>query len=398
MHPHKSTEKSGAVRRPIAAAMALAFCIAAVFTGPVVAFGAPPIRVAAVFSLTGVAAESSRTSVLGVRWAVADINAAGGVLGRPLALVEFDNRSTPLGAKVAADRAAEAGVAAIIGPTWSSQALAVARVAQQHRIPMIANMATHPDITRIGDCIFRVCYTDRLQGQVLAQFTYNELGARRTVVLQDVTSDYSLGLAASFEQTFTAMGGTVVTRIAYKPRQPNFNDMLARVNAFTPDAVFLPGHDESGAIVAQAVRIGLTVPFVGGDGWDAASFFEKGGGQLREGYFATHYDRAVDTPPSVAFNARHGRKEPFLSAAALSYDAVGILADAISAAGTVEAAPLRRALAATHDYPGVTGTLSFDDTGDPVKSVVIMAVTNGRPAYLRQVAPRTGVTGASQAP
>ncbi|MFH1985318.1 MAG: ABC transporter substrate-binding protein [Pseudomonadota bacterium] len=351
------------------------------------ALGAEPIHIAAIFSLTGSAAESHLPSVLGARWAVADINAGGGVLGRALALTEIDNRSTPVGSKVAADQAVAADVTAIIGPAWSSQALAVARVAQRAGVPMIVNSATHPDVTRVGDSIFRVCYTDQLQGQVMAAFAFGDVKARRAVILQDMTSDYSLGLAASFEQTFGAMGGSVITRIGYKPNQPNFQDVLKRAKAFTPDIVFLPGHDESGGIVADAARIGLQVPFLGGDGWDVASFFEKGGNRLRTGYFATHYIRAIDTPASRAFVARHGAKHPSLSPAALSYDAVGILAKAITRAGTTDRKAVRDALAATSGYVGVTGTISFDATGDPLKAVVIMAITDGRPSYLRMVNP-----------
>lgn len=351
------------------------------------ALSAEPVRIAAIFSHTGTAADSQLPSLLGVRWAVDDINALGGVLGRPLAIMEIDNRSTPVGSKVAADQAVAAGVTAIIGPAWSSQALAAAKVAQQSGTPMVVNIATHPDVTREGDYIFRVCYTDRLQGQVMATFAYRDLTARRAAILQDITSDYSLGLAASFEQTFAAMGGAIITRLGYKPRQPNFQELLKRTKAFSPDIVFLPGHDESGAIVADAERIGFQAPFLGGDGWAVASFLEKGGDRLRTGYFATHYIDTIDTPASLAFVARHGGKHPSLSPAALSYDAVGILAKAVTRAGTTDRMAVRDALAATSGYVGVTGTISFDATGDPVKTVVIMSITDGRASYLRMVGP-----------
>lgn len=349
--------------------------------------GAEPIRIAAIFSLSGPAMKSHHPSVLGARWAVEDINAGGGVLGRALLLMEIDNRSTPVGSKVAADQAATAGVTAIIGPAWSSQAIATARVAQKNGIPMIVNSATHPDVTRVGDCIFRVCYTDHLQGQVLAAFAAQDINARRAVILQDVTSDYSLGLAAAFEQAFTGLGGRVITRLGYRPRQPNFQDVVERTNAFSPDIVFLPGHDESGGIVAEAQRVGLRVPFLGGDGWQVASFFANGGDRLAVGYFATHYIRTIDTPASRAFVVRHGDKLSFLAPAALSYDAVGILVNAITRAGSTDRKAVRDALAVTMGYAGVTGTISFDATGDPMKSVVIMAITDGKPSYLRQVLP-----------
>ena len=343
------------------------------------------LRIASIFPFSGPAAKANELSMLGVRWAVKEINRSGGILGKRLALLEIDNASTPIGSKVAADKAVRANVTAIIGPAWSSQALAVARVAQAHGIPMITNIATHPAVTRIGDYIFRVCYNDLLQGQVMAEFAHHELKARRVVILQDVTSDYSLGLASTFQSFIEKGDAPEVVKLSYKARQPDFADIVRQAREARPDIVFLPGHDESGAIIAQAVNQGLKVAFLGGDGWDAQSFFQRGGRLLAKGYYTTHWDEAVQSRRSKKFYAKYKMRSPFLAPAALSYDAVYLLADAIGRAGSVKRDRIRNALLNTRDFEGVTGKLAFDAHGDPLKSVVIMKITNGRPSYYKRI-------------
>ena len=348
---------------------------------------ADAIRVAAIFSYSGAAASSNLPSVMGTRWAVKEINQNGGVLGRRIKLVELDNRGTPIGSKVAADQAIRDGVTAIIGPAWSSHALAAAREAQAAGVPMIVNSATHPRITKIGPYIFRVCYNDLMQGRVLGRFARLDLKSARAVILQDVRSDYSLGLAATFKTVFERLGGTVCNVLDYKAGDFDFKPMLKAAKAASPDVVFLPGHDESGAIIAQAQRIGLTVPFLGGDGWEVASFFAKGGNQLACGYYATQWNESIESRRSKAFAAKYKHAYPFLSPAALSYDAVDLLADAIRRAGSTDRRAIRDALAQTHDFQGITGKLNFDSNGDPIKSVVMMKISAGKPSFLKQVRP-----------
>ncbi len=346
-----------------------------------------PIRIAAIFSYSGAAADANFLSAEGARWAVEDINAAGGVLGRRLALIEIDTLSTPIGAKVAADIAVERQVTAIVGPSWSSHSIAVAKVAQAHKIPMIANMSTHPALTGIGDYIFRACYDDLLQGRAMAQFARSHLRAETVVICLDITSDYGIGLAGSFQENFESLGGRVLKRIPYKARQSNFREMAARVKPFDPDVLFIPGYEESGAISAEAARHGVRAVPMGGDGWDADGLFRMGADRIATGYFATHWSPAIQTPRSRAFAAKYGSRATLLAPAALSYDAVQLLADALRRAGTTESSALRDALAATQDYDGVTGRISFNPNGDPIKSLVIMEIENGRPRYRMQVRP-----------
>lgn len=354
---------------------------------PQPADSAQTIKIASIYALSGPAAEANATSVRGVRLAVGDVNTKGGVLGRPLDLMEFDNLSSPIGSKVAAEKAAAIGVTAIIGAAFSSHSMAIAKIAQANHIPMISNVSTSPQLTRTGDYIFRVCFNDRQQGRVMAEFARRELSARGVAILFDVASDYSLGLSAIFEKAFTQNGGTILAKLPYTVHQPNFREAVAKAIAVDPDVLFIPGHDESARIISEATRRGLKTDVIplGGDGWDEESFFNQGGHQIRLGYYTTHWSQTLQNEPARHFLAHYRQTEPIVAPTVLAYDAVMLLADAIQRAGSADSAAIRDALASTDEFEGVTGTISFDKYGDPVKHVVMMQIRNGRPVYLKQV-------------
>lgn len=343
--------------------------------------------VAAIYAFTGPAAGENFHSVRGVRFGVEEVNRRGGALDRDLKLVEIDNRSTPIGAKVAADGAAARKVVAIIGADWSSHSMAIARVAQAHEIPMISNISTHPDVTRIGDFIFRVCFTDRFVGRIMSRFARQHLHLKNAVVFSDLTSDYSMGLAETFTRGFQSYGGKVLKTLTYKHRQGRFDDLAAEAAALKPEAVFVPGHSESGAIVKAILATAHRPIFLGGDGWGTDVFFAAGGNLLPEGYYCTHWSEEIDSRPSIEFVQRYGKRGRLHSSEALGFDAVLLLADAIRRAGTVEPHKIRDALAATQGFEGVTGALSFDENGDPIKGGVIMKVTDGRAEFFTRVKP-----------
>ncbi len=342
------------------------------------------ISIASIFAKTGPMAPAHRSSAHGVRMAVDEINATGGVLGRRLDLVEIDNFGTPIGSKVAADKAVQQGVAAIIGPAFSTQAIAVAKVAQANRVPMIAAIATHPGITATGDYIFRVCFTDRLQGAVMGRFARQQLKARGVVITVNLNSDYSISLSSAFEREFIRLGGRVLAKLPYTPRQTNFRDLVAKAAKEDPDVLFVPGHDESARIVVDAMESGLRAIPLGGDGWDHETFFSRGGDRIEEAYYTTHWHPELKNTRSMQFMAHFDDAEVTLTAAALAYDAVCLVADAIRRAGSVRRAAIRDALAATRDFLGVTGRLKFDANGDPEKNVIIMKIQDGTPVYYRQ--------------
>ena len=347
------------------------------------------IRVAAVVPATGGAALSNQPTLEGYRIAVRELNEAGGLLGREVELLEYDAQSTPLGSDRAARQAVKDGVLAILGPAWSSHALPVAKVAQAHGIPMLNNIATHPDIPLVGDYVFRVCFNDLFQGEVMARFALEHLHATTAALAVDITSDFSLSLAKEFRDNFLKNGGTILLETYYKPKQL---DPVATAKALEDsgaEVCFIPGHDESGAIVKTLSRRGSAIIPLGGDGWEGESFLEKGGKTARIGYYCSHWSPDLPDPRTRRFRADYEYMGNLTASMALSYDAVYLLADAIRRAGAPDREAVRDALAATMDFQGLTGSITMDENGEPAKQAVILKVENGLVSYFKIVPPTT---------
>jgi branched-chain amino acid transport system substrate-binding protein len=344
---------------------------------------ADTIPIAAIYALSGPAAMGNSYSLAGVRLAVAELNQKGGVLGKLIELQTFDNQSTPIGSHMAAQQAAEAGVAAIIGAPWSTHSLPIAKVAQENGIPMISDFSTHPGVTAIGDFIFRVCFTDDFQGRAMARFAQEDLKAATCVIFINLTSEYSIYLANIIQQDFEARGGQSLARIEYKPNQPSFAPLVQKAMEADADVMFLTGHDESGLILKEAQGQKIRSIPLGGDGWSVESFFIKGGNLIKRGYYCTHWSKDMESQASDTFLSKYQDKVDLDPGMALAYDAIMLLADAIRRAGSLDRNQIRDALAMTRAFPGVTGTISFDENGDPLKNVVIMEIRDGRSFYLK---------------
>jgi branched-chain amino acid transport system substrate-binding protein len=346
------------------------------------------IDIAAIYALTGPAAEANAYALRGVGYAVDEVNKQDGVSGKKINLFMLDNQSTPIGSTLAAKRAAAAKVVAIVGPDWSSHSLAVARVAQDAGIPMISSLSTNPDVTKIGDYIFRICFTDDFQGKVIARFARYDLKASTAVIFVDVTSDYSLKLSEIFRQDFEQLGGRVLLELEYKLKQLQFGEEIEKAAKAAADLIFIPGHDESGLIAKKLQDAGTSSIFMGGDGWSTAVFLKKGGSELKRGYYSTHWSAHLDTEQSRAFVKKYkiDSKDPDDNVA-LGYDAMMLLADAIKRAGTVDRKRIRDAIANTQSFKGVTGAIRFNENGDPIKSAVLMEIINGQPHYLKTLKP-----------
>ncbi|MCP4351462.1 MAG: ABC transporter substrate-binding protein [Desulfobacterales bacterium] len=351
------------------------------------AFAEDTINIAAIYPLTGPATASNSSSLVGVRIGAEEINKQGGIIGKKIKLLVFDNLSTPIGSNIAAEKAAEAEVAAIVGAGWSSHSIAIARVAQSRRIPMISNYSTNPEVTKIGKYIFRVCFTDDFQGSVMARFASRNLNAATAVVFTDLASDYSLKLSEIFRKNFEQSGGKVVVEVEYKHKQEKFDKQIKIAKRANSDVFFIFGHDESGLIVKQAQDAGISSVPLGGDGWDSLVFLSKGGSELKRGYYCTHWSESADSEISRSFVKKYKNNENFDIGTALAYDAFMVLADAITRAGSTDRDKIRGALADTRAFKGVTGTISFDANGDPVKSAVIMEISNGKQRYFKTVEP-----------
>jgi branched-chain amino acid transport system substrate-binding protein len=355
------------------------------------ALAAEPVRLGFFMSMTGRDASFGEASLNGARLALDELNAAGGVLGRPLELVVEDDRSLAGESATAVKKLiSRDGVVALIGECSSARSLEAAPVAQASGIPMVSPASTNPRVTAAGDAIFRVCFIDSFQGDVIATFARTRLGLRRAAVLVDTTAPYSVGLAEYFERRFVALGGQVVASQKYSGSDTDFRAQLTAIRAASPDALFLPGYYVAAGLVARQARdLGLRATLLGGDGFEAPQLLEIGGDALEGAYYSTHFSTESTVPASIRFVAAYRARYRALpnGLSALTYDTVGLIADAITRAGTTERSALRRSLAATRGYAGVTGVTSLNARRDADKDAVIITVRNGRLAFVETLRP-----------
>jgi branched-chain amino acid transport system substrate-binding protein len=338
-------------------------------------------------SLTGDGASFGISSREGTELAVDEVNAAGGLLGgRRIRLIVEDDQSKAEEASSAVTKlVTQDRVVAVLGEVASSRSLAAAPVAQRHQVPMITPSSTNEKVTQIGDYVFRVCFIDPFQGEVLAKFAYNDLKARRVAILKDISQDYSVGLSDAVTRTFTGLGGTILDTVSYGRGDADFKVPLTRIRSMKPDVIFATGYyPEAAIIVRQARELGLMMPILGGDGWVGDSL-QNGRDALNNTFISNHY--SGDNPAPVVQNFVAAYRKRFNrdpdSIAALAYDAVKVLADAITRASSTEGPRLRDALAAA-DVPGVTGQLKMNAERNVVKPAVIQEVTfaNGRVKFV----------------
>jgi branched-chain amino acid transport system substrate-binding protein len=335
-------------------------------------------------SMTGSEATFGQSTHDGIMLAVEEINAAGGLHGRKVRVITEDDQSKAEEAANAVTKLISANdVVAILGEVASSSSLAAAPICQSSKVPMITPSSTNPRVTRVGDYIFRMCFIDTYQGPVVARFLANDAGVKTAALFTDLRSDYSRGLAEAFEQVFTASGGRIVARQSFSKGDNDYRSQLTAIKQAKPEVIFVPGYySDVAPIAVQARDLGMNVPLVGGDGWESPKLLEIGGKALEGSMYSNHYH--VDDPaPAVRefvtkYRKRYGVAPDSL--AALGYDAMRVLADAIRRAGPAfDRARLRDALAATKDFPVVTGVITFDADRNPIgKRVVIDEIKDGR--------------------
>jgi len=346
--------------------------------------GEPEIIVGEYSSLTGPEATFGQSTHDGVTLAFDEINAAGGIQGRKVRLVTEDDQSKAEEAASAVTKLISSNaVAAVIGEVASSNSLAAAPICESAKVPMITPSSTNPDVTRKGSYIFRMCFLDSYQGPVLARYVANDLHLKRAGLLTDVRSDYSRGLGEEFERVFTAQGGQIVVRQSYSKGDSDFKPQLTTIAAVSPQIIFVPGYyNDVAPIVVQGRDLGIRVPFIGGDGWESPKLMEIGGKALEGCMYSNHY-HSDDPAPLIhdfvqKYKQRFGAKPD--SIAALAYDSARVLADAMRRAGpNFDSKSLRDALAATSNFAGVTGTITFGPDRNPIgKKVVIEEIKNGQ--------------------
>ena len=349
------------------------------------------IKIGSVLELTGNASSYGQSALKAIKLALKEINAQGGVLGKELVLISEDNKSEPADAANATTKLIQQDqVDALISCMASSNGIASANIAQASQVPYVAPATVAPEVTQAGDYIFRVCFISPYQGKIMAKFATEKLKAKRIAILTDMSTDYSKGLTKFFKEDFTKLGGQIVGEEAYSQKDTDFSAQLTKIKNLKPDAIFVPGYyNEVGLIAKQAKQLGINIPLLGGDAWDSPKIVEMGGKAIDGCYFVNHYS-AQDSDPKIKefiekFQKEYGEVPD--SMAALGYDAVIVLADAIKRAGSTDKKAVRDALAATKDFQAVTGSLTMDADRNPVKSAVILTFKDGKQVFVEKINP-----------
>lgn len=367
------------------------------------------IKVGEYGSLTGSTATFGISTKNGIELYVDNLNAQGGISGKKIHVLVEDDQSKPEEAATAVNKLiAQDGVVAVLGEVASSRSLAAAPICQSAGVPMISPSSTNPRVTEIGDYIFRVCYTDPFQGMVIAKFAKNTLHFSKAAVFRDNKNDYSVGLANFFSDAFRGMGGTIVTDQSYSEGDQDFKAQLTVIKSKKPEFIFIPGYyTEVGLIARQARELGLNVPMLGGDGWVSDRLLEIAQDALNGSYLVNHYWDQDPNPLVQGFVQSYRKRYNATpdGLAALAYDAGGVLANAMQRLSTEDPkafetlsgppnaeqkaarAKLRDLIAATRDYPGVTGKISLDDHRNAVKPAVFLGIENRGYKFVATVEP-----------
>ncbi len=376
-----------------AGVMALLWCLAALGGCP--RPEATEVRLGVNAELTGSKPAVGASCRNAAELLAAQVNQAGGIrLGDKayqLTLFIEDNEDKAESAAAAAQKLiTQNGVVAVIGPNASGNAIPAARICEDAKTPMVSPWSTNPKTTEGKQYVFRACFIDDFQGQVMAKFARENLKAETAAVLYDVASEYNKGIAEFFKKFFEAAGGRVVAFESYTKGDMDFSSQLTKIKGANPQVLFLPNYyNEVPLQVQQARRLGLTCPIIGSDSWGSEELLKLGGPDLEGTFFSTHYAPDIATEKARKFirdyQERYGKTPD--DVAALTYDAGSLILAALAQAGAPDRQKLRDALAAIREFEGVTGKMSFKDTGDPVKSAVILQIKNGRFTYHASVAP-----------
>ena len=353
------------------------------------------IKIGANFEITGNVANYGGMTLEGLKLAIKQANDAGGVNGKKITLVVADTKSEASEAANSATKLISTDkVKVLVGPSTTSNVLATTQIATENKIPLIAPTGTSPKITvengQVKPFIFRSCFIDPLQGEVMATFASKTLKAKTAAVYMDSSSDYSKSLAQVFKEKFEAAGGKVVIEEAFFQKDQDFKATLTKIKGANADVIFIPAYyEEVGKIVKQARELGINSPMLGTDGWDDAKVVDIAGADaLNNTFFSTHYSEQDSEVQGFveAFKAEYNKAPNVF--AALGYDAGKMLVDAIKRAGSDDPEKIRQALEETKDLQVGTGMISIDKNHDPIKSAVIIEMKNGIKTMIEKIMPQ----------
>jgi len=355
--------------------------------------------IGAFLSLTGPMATFGITSERGARMAVDEINKSGGIKGKPLSLVVLDDQGKADEAGNAVARLIDvSGAQAVMGEVASTLSLVGGRIAQRRGVPMVSPSSTNPSVTQVGDYVFRVCFLDPFQGFVMAKFARQNLKLSRVAIFRDVRNDYSIGLADAFRKSFVQMGGSIAGEESYSAGDSEFSAQLTKLKGQNPEALYVPGYyTDVGAIARQARRLGLTVPMMGGDGWESAELRSIGGKDIVGSYYSNHFAHDNPTPSAQRFIDRYQAlyHESAPALASLGYDATMVIADAMRRADSLDPKAIRDALANTKGFAAASGNLTLDEHRNPVKPAVVVRVTETGEVFEAEIQPEPALTFAA---
>lgn len=359
--------------------------------------GGETIKIGHYASLTGGTATFGTQVDNGVKLAVEEINASGGLLGKQIELLTADTKSEKNDAISAVEKLLSRDkVVALIGEVASTRSLAGAPIADREKIPMLSPASTNEQVTldkngATRPYVFRICFIDNFQGTAMAKFARENLKVTRVAIITDNKQDYSTGLSKSFRETFTALGGQIVAEQSYESDDKDFKAQLTDVKAKNPEAIFCSGYyGEVSLMAPQARALGITVPFLGGDGWDSPVLTEGEAKTALEGsYFSNHYSEQDTSPVVRDFIGRFQKKFNEVPGAmsALGYDAMYIIAKVIKDGGKADAETIRAGLDKLKDYPGVTGMITIDEKHNAKKPLIVLQIKDGKFTYNSTVAP-----------
>jgi branched-chain amino acid transport system substrate-binding protein len=354
------------------------------------------IVVGGLFPLSGNTATYGQSSKQAMELAIDETNREGGiaVAGTKLQVrgVYEDDEGQPEKAANACQKLiSRDGICAIIGAVASKNSLAIAPICQESRVPMISSASTNEKVTEAGDFIFRACFIDPFQGMVMAKYAANSLKAKKAAVLYDNGNDYNKGLMEVFSRKFIEGGGTIVAKEAFtdEANTVDFKAQLTNIKAAAPDFLYCPNYYTADAmIMKQAKEIGLSAPTGGGDGWDSPELVKIGGPAVEGCVFSNHFSK--DDTSGVVQNFVRKYKEKYGvdpdALASLAYDATVILLSALKKTQSIDPDALKEAIR-TDSAAGVSGTITFDEKRNPIKSAVILRIRNGRQEFVERVAP-----------
>lgn len=345
--------------------------------------GGNTIKIGMVAPLSGEIAVYGTSVRDAAQLAIDEINANGGINGKDLELIVYDNKGDATESITLFNRLVDNDkIDALVGPVISSTSMAVAPLVEDAGIPMITPTGTNIDITPISDFVFRACYTDPYQAAVVAKFATDELGTTKGAILYNAGDEYSEGLASAYRDAFT---GEMVADLGYTAEDVDFKPLLTSIKDSGAETLFIPAYYEKvGLIATQAKEVGLEATLLGADGWDGvlADYADV----VEGGYMANHFT-AQDESDVVqnfvkAYTDKYGDVPNAL--AALGYDAMYIMANAIETAGSTEGADVVAAISASN-YEGVTGNITFDENGDTIKGIPMFVLEGGEMVYVTKV-------------